>query len=508
MAFTLANVVREQGRTRADSTALVYGERTLRFGELHDRSSRVAQGLLRAGVRTGDRVGVLAKNRPEFFEIAFGCSKADAIVLALNWRLSAPEIAEILADATPSALIVERELLDLLPADRGGAAKTVVLDDDYEHWLASSPDSDPAVPTGPDSVVLLLYSSGTTGRPKGVMLTNAGLAYLERLARDVYRMSAESVHLVCSPLFHIGGAGTGLTTMILGGRTVLTRDATPPNILQTIARERVTHAFFVPAVIQTLVDSPEIGAHDLASLELVFYGASPMTEALLRRSLERLGCSFLGAYGMTEATGTVVTLPPLDHVVEGSRARLLRSVGKAVPWMELRIAHIDTGEELGPGQVGEIQVRSGQTMRGYWNQPETTAKTITGDGWLRTGDGAFRDEEGYVFLQDRIKDMIISGGENIYPAEVENVLADHPAVSEVAVIGVPHERWGETVKAVVVLRPGFAPQAAEIVEFARTRLARYKCPTSIDFVAALPRTPTGKVLKKVLREQHSAGAER
>ena len=502
MSFSLANMLREHAKDRPDAVAFVDGDQRMTFAELDRRSSQTARALLDGGTRPGDRVAALMKNRIEFFEVAFACSKIDATLVALNWRLAAPELAAILDDAQPTALVVEDEFAGLVPGS-SPAMRVVVLGAEYDKWMAQASADDPKVPTAPDSVMLVLYSSGTTGRPKGIMLTNENLSYIKRMARELFRMRPECVHLVVSPLFHIGGVGTGLTLTSIGGRTVLLRDASPESILATVERERITHAFFVPAVIQRLVELTEASRPDLSSLELVAYGASPMTESLLRRSIDALGCGFVGCYGMTETAGTVVALPPEEHDPDGDNARLLRSVGKALPWAEVRVTDLVTNAEAVPGKVGEIWVRSQANMKGYLNQPEVTAESITADGWLRTGDGAYRDEDGYFFLQDRIKDMIISGGENVYPAEVENVLSDHPAVGEVAVIGVPHEKWGETVKAIVIVRAGQQVGSAELIEFARTRLARYKCPTSVDFVNELPRNATGKILKAVLRTRHS-----
>jgi long-chain acyl-CoA synthetase len=369
----------------------------------------------------------------------------------------------------------------------------------YEQWRDAAAAADPERPVAAGDIAYLLYSSGTTGLPKGVALTHENLAHSALMAAQGFRMDSGTVHMCAGPQFHIAGAGTGLMAMFPGGRTIVIADPTPDNLIATIARERVTHAFLVPALIQVILDSPARAGHDLTSLQQVSYGAAPMTEALLRRAMDQLGCTFLGVYGMTETAGTVTTLVPEDHEPAGERSALLRSVGRPLPWVELRVADTGTGAEVAPDELGEIWVRSRQVTPGYWRQPENTAATITAEGWLRTGDGAYRDADGYVYLKDRIKDMIISGGENVYPAEVENALADHPDISEVAVIGVPHERWGETVKAVVVLRPGAVGDAEAIRAFAKERIASYKCPTSVDFVDALPRNPSGKVLKKDLR---------
>ena len=503
--FSLANVLRELARDRPDHGAFVSGERGLTFKKLDERSSRAASALVSAEVRPSDRVAVLLKNGLEFFEVAFGVSKADATLVALNWRLSSRELAAILDDAQPSMLIFDPDFETLVPGteERPAGMRALSLGEPYEDWLASASAEDPNVPSAPESVMLVLYSSGTTGLPKGIMLTNENLSYIRVMARELFRMTPESVHLVVAPLFHIGGAGTGLTTTTLGGRTVILQEASPELILETIERERVTHAFFVPAVIQRLIESPRARERDLESLQYIAYGAAPMTETLLRNALDTLGCGFIGCYGMTETAGTVAALPPEEHVPDGEGARLLRSVGCELPWHSVRVTDMATGEEAAAGEVGEIWVRSPMNMKGYLNQPKATAETLQEGGWLRTGDGAFRDEEGYFFLTDRIKDMIISGGENVYPAEVENVLAGHPDVSEVAVIGVPHEKWGETVKAVVAPRPGTELSAPDLIAYARGELAHYKCPTSVELIAELPRTPSGKVIKKTLREMYA-----
>jgi acyl-CoA synthetase (AMP-forming)/AMP-acid ligase II len=497
--FSLANVLRGLAADRPSHEAFVCGESRTTFGELHERSSRVARALIDGGVRPGDRVAVLVQNGIEFFEIAFGISKADAMLVALNWRLSPRELKAILDDAKPSQLIFDPAFAAQVP----DGLNTVQLGDDYERWVAQASPEDPESPSGPDSVMLVLYSSGTTGLPKGVMLTNANLSYIKVMARELFRMTPESVHLVVAPLFHIGGAGTGLTTTTLGGRTVVLREAKPELILDTIERERVTHAFFVPAVIQRLIEHPSARERDFSSLQYIAYGAAPMTETLLRNAIDTLGCGFIGCYGMTETAGTVVSLPPEEHVADGPQTRLLRSVGRQLPWHEVRVTDLLSRQESPPGEVGEIWVRSGMNMKGYFNQPDATAGTLVEDGWLRTGDGAYRDEDGYFFLTDRIKDMIISGGENVYPAEVENVLAGHPDVSEVAVIGAPHEKWGETVKAIVVPRGGSEPTAEDLIAYARSQLAHYKCPTSVVFIDELPRNPSGKVIKKELRAAYA-----
>ncbi len=512
MPATVADIVRRHATERPDAQALSFGDKTLTYRQLDERSSRAANALIALGVARGDRVAILSKNAPVFFELAFACSKANLVLCGLNWRLASAEIAAIVADAAPTVLIVADEQRSLL-ADESlrtpGLKKVMSLERDYERWIADAPPIDPHVATATDDVVLLLYTSGTTGVPKGAELTHRNMSYSARLSLETWGFTPRSVNLVAMPMFHIGGIGYGMSAVISGGHTVLMRESDPASIIAAIERHKVTHAFFVPAVIQTIVSFPGVEDADVASLELLSYGASPIGDAVLRRAIQVLKCNFTQAYGMTETAGTIVCLPPGDHDPDDkARAKLLRSCGKALAWNEIALFDPATGTKVPTGTVGEIWVRSPMNMRGYRNKPAETRSTITEEGWLRTGDAAYCDEAGYLFLFDRFKDMIVSGAENIYPAEIENVLYDHPAVAEVAVIGVPNERWGESPKAMVVLRPGMKADAVELIEYARTRLARYKCPTSVDFVDALPRNASGKVLKKVLRAPFWEGRER
>ncbi|ONH35109.1 MULTISPECIES: long-chain-fatty-acid--CoA ligase [Protofrankia] len=501
MTLTIADLVRRHAGERPTAPAVTCGASTLTFAELDRRSSQVARALLRDAAGHGDRVAMIDKNSPAFFEALLGCSKIGAVLVGVNWRLAPREVADILRDAEVSLVLAGPEFVGLLPAGQA-AVKVVVLDDRYEQWLQGPDSTDPRHDVSPHDVVLQLYSSGTTGLPKGARITSANLLPTADMAKTAWRMSERSVNLVTSPLFHIGGAGYSLTTLSQGGHTVIARQADAAGLLAEVERHGVTHAFWVPAVLASVLDAPEATGADLSSLELIGYGGAPMSGFLMLRAMERLSCGFLGVYGMTETSGTVLYLPPEAHDPAGPRAGLMRSVGRPLPWVEIEIRDPATTAPLPANAVGEIWIRCAQNMVGYWNQPETTAATLVDGGWLRTGDAAHRDEEGYVFLHDRLKDMIITGGENVYPAEVESVLADHPAVADVAVIAVPSQRWGETVKAVVVLRPGATATEEEVIAFTRTRLARYKCPTSMDVVTELPRNASGKVLKKDLREPY------
>ena len=493
---TLAGLVRRLGAERPGAPALTLGDRTLSFADLDERSSRAAHALAALGVGVGDRVAVLDKNSPAHVELLFAAAKLGAVLVGVNFRLARAEVAAILDDAGPTVLVVGEELVGLVP---DAAPPTVVLGDDYEARLAAASTTPTGRDPDPDEVVLTLYSSGTTGLPKGAMLTHANLAWTPEMGRTAYRMGPGSVNLVPSPLFHIGGTGYLLTALGQGGHTILVRDVVPAELLGLIERHRVTHSFLVPAVIAMLVAALRTRPTDLSSLEMVAYGAAPMTDRGLLEAIDAFGCGFLGVYGMTETAGSVLCLDPADHDPGGPRAHLLRSVGRTLPWHEVDVFDPASGERSPDDAVGEIRVRSPQVMVGYWRQPALTAEVIDTGGWLHTGDAGRRDAEGFIGVHDRLKDLVISGGENVYPAEVERVLVRHPSVAEVVVIGVPHPRWGETVKAIVVAAPGAVPDTDELIAFCREDLARYKCPTSVDVVDALPRNASGKILKRVLR---------
>ncbi|MBM3555700.1 MAG: AMP-binding protein, partial [Alphaproteobacteria bacterium] len=356
-----------------------------------------------------------------------------------------------------------------------------------------------------EDVVIQLYTSGTTGLPKGVMLTHANLVVNANTNLQIWGGWTErETILVNMPLFHIAGSGVGMLTFFLGARAVIMPDVDPGEILDLIQNERITRLFFVPAIILMLAQHPKTPKTDLTSLKTLLYGASPIPTELLVQALRIFsGTEFIQVYGMTETTGAVTALPGADHVPGSKR---ILSCGKVYPGSSLRI--VDTeGRETKTGEVGQILVHSPQNMLGYWAKPEETAKTLR-EGWVYTGDAGYLDEEGYLYIHDRVKDMIISGGENIYPAEVESALYGHPAIADVAAIGVPSEKWGEEVKAVVVLKPGAKASEAEIIAFARERIAGYKLPKSVAFVDNLPRNPSGKLLKRLIREPYWQGKTR
>lgn len=500
---TFASTVRRHARERADAPALTFAGRTQSFAELDAATSRVANLLAANGVGAGDRVAILARNCADYFEVLIGASKIGATTVGLNWRLSARELNEILRDCEPALLFHDERGAQLLPD--GAPCRTIAFGEAFAAARDAASASDPRHASLPDETALILYTSGTTGLPKGVMLGNEAMSYTARLAA-AWGMGPTSVNLVAMPLFHIGGCGYGTSTFMAGGHTVLVPEVNVDDILSLIPRYRVTHTFLVPAVVQMILNAPTLKDADLSSLELLMYGASPMGDVLLRRAIDALGCNFMHAYGMTESAGTVVILPPDKHDPDGPRPDLLKSCGRPLPWVELRIIDPTTMRDAATGSVGEIWLKSPMTMTGYWRNPSATREAIVEDGWFRTGDAAYADADGYIFLFDRFKDMIISGGENIYPAEIENVLNGHDAVAQVAVIGVPHEKWGETPAAFVVLKPGASATTEDLLAYTRRNLATYKCPSIIRLVETLPRNATGKLLKPELRRLYGAAA--
>jgi long-chain acyl-CoA synthetase len=504
----IADVVRLWAAERGDVVAIRHGRRTLTYSELDERSSRLAQALLAAGVGPGSRVAYLDRTAPEVIELLFAVSKIGAVIVPLNWRLAVSELALIVADAGAPMLIVGSTFTATATALTDGLRtppRVVEVGAGYEAWIADHDPVDPGGRGASGDTVVQMYTSGTTGVPKGVLTTHRNLAAAAETSPR-WGFDENTVSLTPLPMFHIGGIGWAFLGLWNGATTILVSEFLPEAVLDLLEHERVTNAVFVPTMLQMLTAVPGAAERDYAALRSIAYGASPITTPALKAALRTFRCALFGIYGLTETTGAAVQLDAADHDPEGPRERLLRSVGRPYPWVALRIVDPATGAPCRAREVGEVWLRAPNVMAGYFNRPEETAAAITADGWLRTGDGGYLDGEGYLFLTDRIKDMIVSGGENVYPIEVEEALAQHPAVAHVAVIGVPDGRWGETVKALVVLRAGRAPSADELIAFVRDRLAGYKLPRSIVFVDDLPRTASGKVLKRELRVRFSSSA--
>jgi len=511
----VAGIIRAHAKNLSGKVALVQGDRVQTWQESYARSCQVAQALKAAGVGSQDRVAFLDKNSIEHFEVFYGCALLNAVSVDINFRLAAPEVAFIVNDSRATVFIVNAEFVPVLDAIVGELThvkKILVIGEhakheSYETWVARYQPIDPGVQAKAGDVAFQLYSSGTTGRPKGVMLTNENFMGILPTSRDLWFMDQNSINLIAMPLFHIGGSGWATAGQFNGCKSIIVREATDVGgLVRLIGQQRITHAFMVPALLAFTLMVPDIDKADFSSLKLIAYGASPISEQVLAASLKTFKCNFVQVYGLTETTGVVTMLTHEDHDVDGPKKHLLRSCGKPSMGIELKIVN-EAGKQLPAGEVGEIIIRSKQVMKGYWNMPEETAKSIR-NGWFYTGDAGYTDKAGYIFIHDRVKDMIVSGGENIYPAEVENAMMKHPAVADVAVIGIPDDRWGEVPLAIVVRKPDVAVTEDDIIAFGRTQLAGFKTPKKVAWADALPRNPSGKILKKDLRAPYWVGRTR
>ncbi len=514
---TVGEIVRYHGRNRPSQIALSFEGRDTTYAALDFQSNQIAHALIAAGVKPGACVGYFGKNSDSYFELMFGAGKARAIMVPIGWRLSPPEAAHIINDASADVLFVGPECLDQLDPVLKLVAKpplVIALEPGahayptYHAWRDAAPSADPAIGDNSDDIAFLLYTSGTTGKPKGVMLTHHNLMRSRASPNpmDWSDWGQGESNYVAMPIAHIGGTGSALIGLVSGVRNIIARDFNPFEVLESIQRDRVAKMFLVPAALQFIVRMPLAKQIDYSSLRVIMYGAAPMPVALLRECMEVFGCEFCQQYGMTETTGTIVYLPPSDHDPNGNHRMV--AAGLPMPGVELRILDSD-GNALPPNEIGEIATRSAANMRGYWRNETATAATIGDDGWLRTGDAGYLDEDGYLYIQDRIKDMIISGGENVYPAEVENAVHEHPAIGEAAVIGVPDDQWGEAVMAIVVLKPDAKVTEADLIAYTRDRIAHFKAPKRVEFRdTPLPRSASGKILRRELREPYWAGKER
>jgi len=497
----LGNWLYQRALRTPNRKALTFEGVTWIYAELQDRIDRQANALRANGVRQGDRVAFLGFNQPAFVVTLFAAARLGAIFVPLNFRLSGPELRYIINDAGPHTLIVDaphRPVIDTireaLPCRRFFSA-----DQPAEGWpaLDSLIEAHSPIRSGiaaaEDDVAIIMYTSGTTGRPKGAMLTHGNLWWNNINVLHAYDVSESDVSLLVAPLFHIGGLNVNsLVTWQKGGHVVLHRGFDAARCLDDIARYRVTTLFGVPAMLLFMSQQPGFASADLSSLATIVCGGAPVPEPLLRLYAER-GVPINQGYGLTETSPFVTFLAP-----EWGMAKL-GSTGRTPLFSELRIVDANGRMIIKPRVNGEVITRGPNVMKGYWNNPEATAAAIDPEGWFHTGDIGYLDEDGFLFIADRLKDMVITGGENVYPAEVESALYDHPAIAEIAVIGLPDDQWGEAVVAVAALKPGAALELDELRDFGTERLARYKLPRRLELVPALPRNPAGKVLKFELR---------
>ncbi len=481
-----------------------FSGRQLTYFEFNERANRLAHFFVhQLGIQPGERVSILAQNSSDYYEVLFACSKMGAILNTLNWRLAPPELEYILNDCSPRLLLYEPEF--------AGAVQTLQPVINCEHFIVMGPSAlagetsyenaiaagDPAGVTAPllryEDTWAILYTSGTTGKPKGAQVTYGNFFYNAVGMGQAIDLSSQDVNINVLPAFHAGGLGLYAGPVFhTGGTLVVMRAFDPAVLLRLIAEWKVTVLLLVPSIYLALAQYPDFDRYDLSSVRSWASGGSALPPSLVQQFAQK-GILIQQGFGMTE-TGPTVFLIDQPHALAKAG-----SVGKPVLHTDVCIMD-QHGQRMGPGEVGELCIRGGNVTTGYWNRPEATAEALRG-GWLHSGDAARYDEDGFYYIVDRWKDMFISGGENVYPAEVENVLYHHPAVAEAAVIGVPHPKWQEVGRAVVVVKPGHSLAEADLLAFCEGKLARYKIPKSVVFVDALPRTAAGKVLKRELREQ-------
>jgi len=511
---TLADIWIRNRLYNADRLALVYGDLRLTHRELASRALRLGNALASLGIRKNDRVAMLAMNNVEWMELYGASHFFSFIVATVNFRLAPPEIAHIIKDSSPKVLIFEDQYagaLEIIRSELKSVEHFVCIGEECPEWatpyamlVRGASDALPARLPDPADYSSLIYTSGTTGRPKGVLKTQ--YQNLVGYQRNVIVMglTGSDRMLLTMPLFHIGATSLGFGAWCAGAAVVLHRQFSPEATLRTWHDERITSAHLAPTMLQLVIDQPDIDTYDLSAMRIINCAAAPMPVTLLRRCVDKFGRIFVNSYGATEAAGSI--LYAHQHHLTGTPAELRRlsSVGEPFPDAEIRIVD-DNGNDLPQGQPGEILMRTPGMMEGYWNNHAATVEAIR-DGWYYSGDMGYFDEDGFLFLVDRKKDMIVSGGENIYCREVEEAILEHDGIADVAVIGVPDEKWGEAVKAIVILKPGISLGEQEIIEFTTDRIARYKRPKSVAFVDELPRLPSGKVSKVALRDAFRAVA--
>lgn len=501
-----------------DKTAAICGSTRYTFSELNERVDRLSTALLGLGIERGDRVAVLALNCHRFFELYYGIAQIGAVAVPINFRIPPSEIKYILDHSGSRAIAVDAALTPALEAVRSEletVERFISIADHpaagflaYEELIANSPPLVDAPKIEDEELLGFFYTSGTTGEPKGVMLTHRNMLSNIAHSEGVYRYLPSDIYLHSAPMFHLADGAAVFSNTARGATQAFIPRFDPKHVLATIARERISLALFVPTMINFLLQEPDLESYDLSSLRHITYGASPIAPEVLRRAMKVFGCQFGQGYGLTEASPLLTVLTAEDHARTDENAeRRLASCGKPVEGIDVRVVDPE-GNDVKPGEVGEIIARGPNIMAGYWKRPADTEQAVV-DGWLHTGDLATVDEEGYLYLVDRKKDMIVTGGENVYSTEVEAALYEHPAIKEAAVIPVPDADWGEAVHACVTICDGERVEPEQLIEFCRDRLANYKVPRSVEIIdGELPKGGTGKILKKQLREKYWQGQSR
>ena len=508
---TLNDIPRHYAEVSPTKAALIDGLGQVSFAELDARASRIANGVIAKGAKARDHIGFIGKNSARFFELLFGVTRAGCALSPLNWRNAVPELVAVIEDSKLVLVFADTEFLDMLLVVQKSCKHSFEIipfdsstaHGEFDAWLAGHSAVDPGVAVDPKQTALLIYTSGTTGKPKGVQLSHVGMSFM-RLCEHLepaLRWRPDDVMLMVMPNFHLVGAGLTLQSLYNGSTLSILPALDPGQMLKIIQRDRPTVCALVPTAIQMLLDHPDAKQTDFSSFRLVMYAGSPISSTLLRRALIEMKCNFMQFYGATETAGAVTLLRPEQHDIDDEVG--LRSCGTPLPLIDVKIVDPD-GTELPQGEIGEVVVRSPSLANGYWNQPDTTGAAFK-RGWYKTGDAGRFDEKGFLYLVDRVKDMIVTGGENVYSTEVEQALQKHPGVRQSAVIGLPDAKWGEKVVAVVIpLDASAAPTQDEIIAHCRLHIAGYKVPKAVVFVEAFPMTATGKVLKRSVRDQLAA----
>ena len=519
MAINLGTLLTKTARTFPERLAIAYGDYELTYQQANERINKLANAFLSLRIKKGENVAILLHNCPEFIETLFACFKAGIGTVPINFRLHAKECSFIIDNSEAVAVVLGDDFRDSLYPLKSGMPRVkhyICISEPlegmicYEDLIKGQSSKFVDVDVERDDLAWLFYTSGTTGAPKGAMLTHHVLMMMTmNFFADMTPLGPDDVILHAAPLSH-GSGLYGIPNVAKGAANVILHVKTfdPKIVFETIQRRRVTNMFAAPAMIKRLVTFPDIDRYDLGSIKCIHYGGAPIYQEDLKEAVRKMGQVFVQLFGQAESPMTISYLRKEEHLLDGTKEQMKRLTSAGIPRTDVEVKIFnDKDEELQPGQMGEIVVRGEVVMKGYWKNPKATAETLRG-GWLHTGDLGIMDEKGYVYILDRAKDMIISGGENIYSREIEDVILKHPAVHEVAVIGVPDQNWGEAIKAIVSLKPGQKATQEDIINFCKDHMASYKKPKSVEFIAEIPKNPYGKVLKRELREKYWAGESR
>lgn len=506
---TISDVIRDHAINQGQKLALIFQEKSISYEQLNSQANKLANALLKTGIASQSRIAYWGKESEKYYELLFACAKAKMILVPINWRLKMQEVSYILEHSQSRILFVDTEFSSMTEGFKNDikSLETIIFlqekqnEIEYNQWIAKSEDLDPLIPIDREETLALMYTSGTTGLPKGVELAHRSFFQIRKSLLDNeldwIDWRSDDKSLIGIPGFHIGGLWWSLQGFCAGITNVSMPYFLPGDTIDVMQKHNVTIACVVPAMIAMILKENENYHYDFSFLRKIVYGGSPIAESILSQAIKELDCEFAQIYGLTETGNTAVCLPPQSHIL-GSKYML--AAGKPYPCVKLKITD-KNGMVLKPNEVGEVYIHTPAAMKSYWNLPEETKNTLI-DGWIRTGDAGYLDEEGYLFICDRIKDTIIVAGEKIYPAEVENAINKHPLVLDCAVVGIPDEKWGEAIQAFIALKQGEQLTAREVFLFLKNEIADYKIPTKYEFVEKIPRNASGKILRRELRDSY------